>query len=71
MLNDFVYLDSQIPVPTCRHMAHCSLSLYLGGCASCEFLDRADQNPESDQSGYPDRRQAHTPRQRSGVHFSN
>ena len=41
MLNDFVYLHSQSPVPTCRHMGHCSLSLYLDGCASCEFLDIA------------------------------
>ena len=39
MLNDFVFLDSQPPIPTCRHMGSCSLSLYLGGCASCEFFE--------------------------------
>lgn len=39
MLNDFVFLDSQPPIPTCRHMGSCSLSLYLGDCASCEFFD--------------------------------
>lgn len=46
MLYDFVYLDSQPPSPTCRHMAHCSLSLYLDGCASCELSDCSDQNWE-------------------------
>jgi len=39
MLNDFVFLDSKPPVPTCRHMGTCSLSLYLEGCASCEFFE--------------------------------
>ncbi len=46
MLNDFVYLHSQQPRPTCRHMAHCSLPLYLDGCGSCEFLDVAAQTWE-------------------------
>ena len=39
MLHDFAYLDSQSPRPTCRHMGRCSLSLYLDGCASCEFFE--------------------------------
>lgn len=43
MLHDFVYLESQPPSPTCRHMDHCSLSLYLDGCASCELSDRRNQ----------------------------
>jgi hypothetical protein len=46
MLNDFVYLHSQQPSPTCRHMGHCSLSLYLDGCACCEFLNSASQTWE-------------------------
>jgi hypothetical protein len=37
MLHDFAYLESSSPSPTCRHMGRCSLSLYLDGCASCEF----------------------------------
>ena len=44
MLHDFVYLDSQPPSPTCRHMDHCSLSPYLDGCASCEFLGSSLQS---------------------------
>jgi len=39
MLNDFVFLDSQLPIPTCRHLGSCNLSLFLDGCASCEFLE--------------------------------
>ena len=46
MLNDFVFLDSQPPRPTCRHMGHCSLSLYLGGCTSCDFLNSTTKDPE-------------------------
>lgn len=42
MLHDFVFLESQPPIPNCRHMDRCSLLLYLDGCASCEFLDLAD-----------------------------
>jgi hypothetical protein len=46
MLHDFVYLESSSPSPTCRHMGRCSLSLYLDGCASCDFaesgLERSD-----------------------------
>ncbi len=44
MLHDFVYLESVPPIPTCRHMDHCSLSLYLDGCASCEFSESAAQS---------------------------
>lgn len=43
MLHDFTYLESQPPTPTCRHMGHCSLSLYLDGCASCDFSDTGVQ----------------------------
>jgi hypothetical protein len=46
MLHDFVFLDSQPPRPTCRHMGRCSLSLYLDGCASCEFFESAVQTWE-------------------------
>jgi hypothetical protein len=46
MLNDFVFLESQPPSPICRHMGHCSLSLYLNGCSSCEFFAGNDQNWE-------------------------
>jgi hypothetical protein len=37
MLHDFAYLESSSPRPTCPHIGCCSLSLYLGGCGSCEF----------------------------------
>lgn len=43
MLHDFTFLNCQTPIPTCRYMGHCSLSLYLDGCASCEFLDSGFQ----------------------------
>jgi hypothetical protein len=46
MLHDFVYLKSQPPSRTCRNMDGCSLSLYLGACASCEFSDCGDQSWE-------------------------
>ncbi len=44
MLHDFAYLESFSPSPTCRHMDRCSLSLYIGGCASCEFLDSGSRS---------------------------
>jgi hypothetical protein len=46
MLHDFVYLESSSPIPTCRHMDHCSLSLFLGGCTACEFSNTGLQNFE-------------------------
>jgi hypothetical protein len=46
MLHDFVFLESQTPNPTCRHLDRCSLSLYLDGCASCELSNSGDQCSE-------------------------
>lgn len=46
MLHDFTYLESLSPNPTCRHMDRCSLSLFVGGSAACEFSQSGRQNSE-------------------------